>query len=118
MRRSGINNPTDCRICRLSQINTCSSSHASRSSQFVSGLLLAGPCAESDVVLELKETRSGNRRQLRFVAPMAGETSTEPREGTGLRYVRARLEEAYGAAWSLTSGAGPAGWTTEIEVPA
>jgi hypothetical protein len=36
-------------------------------------------------------------------------------EGTGLRYVRARLEESFPGRWTLRSGLTPAGWQTEIE---
>lgn len=37
-------------------------------------------------------------------------------EGTGLRYVRARLEESFPGRWSLQAGAVPEGWRTTIEV--
>ena len=39
-----------------------------------------------------------------------------PREGTGLRYVRARLEESFAGRWSLASGPIPGGWRTEIRI--
>ena len=38
------------------------------------------------------------------------------REGTGLRYVKARLEESFPAAWTLAGAAVPEGWETVIEV--
>lgn len=38
------------------------------------------------------------------------------REGTGLRYVKARLEESFPAAWALAGAAVPEGWETVIEV--
>ncbi len=40
-----------------------------------------------------------------------------PAEGTGLRYIKARLEESFTAAWSLASHPSPSGWETIITVP-
>jgi hypothetical protein len=37
-----------------------------------------------------------------------------PREGTGFRYVRTRLEEAFPGRWSLKSGPVPDGWQVEL----
>jgi hypothetical protein len=37
-------------------------------------------------------------------------------EGTGLRYVRTRLEESYPGAWSLQAGAEETGWKVKIEI--
>ncbi|HYD85814.1 MAG TPA: histidine kinase [Opitutus sp.] len=44
--------------------------------------------------------------------------ASAPTEGTGLRYIKARLEESFTGAWSLTSRAVPAGWETVIVIPA
>ncbi len=41
-----------------------------------------------------------------------------PTDGTGLRYIKARLEESFTAAWSLASHPSPSGWETVITVPA
>lgn len=38
------------------------------------------------------------------------------REGTGLRYVKARLEESFPGRWSLRSGPTAEGWQTDIEL--
>ena len=40
------------------------------------------------------------------------------REGTGLRYVKARLEESFTGQWILTSAPVPGGWETVIEIRA
>jgi hypothetical protein len=37
-----------------------------------------------------------------------------PREGTGLRYIKARLEESFTGQWSIESGATTDGWATTI----
>ena len=37
-------------------------------------------------------------------------------DGTGLRYIKARLEESYGTHWHLVSAPFPDGWRTVIEV--
>jgi len=39
-------------------------------------------------------------------------------EGTGSRYLRARLEEAFPGAWNLSDGPTEEGWTTVVEMPA
>ena len=64
----------------------------------------------------LAEERVGGRRRLVLRAPLAGE-AREGREGGGLRYVRARLEEAFPGRWTLTSGAEDGAWVTRIELP-
>ena len=38
------------------------------------------------------------------------------REGTGLRYVKARLEESFAGRWTLTAGPVAEGWQTVIEI--
>jgi hypothetical protein len=38
------------------------------------------------------------------------------KEGTGLRYIRARLEESFTGRWTLTAGPVPEGWETVIEI--
>ena len=74
----------------------------------------------SDPRVELtlrSETRNGRRRYV-FEAPLGDDAGPpeEVREGTGLRYVRARLEEAYGDRWSLASGPAGSSWRTEITI--
>lgn len=54
-----------------------------------------------------------------FFSP--GEVQTEPARpmgGTGLRYVKARLEESFPGRWSLRSGETAGGWETVIEIGA
>ena len=56
-----------------------------------------------------------------FDAPLgeAGDEETERAgEGTGLRYVRTRLREAFGSSWQLSSGPAEGYYRTEIVVPA
>ena len=38
------------------------------------------------------------------------------REGTGLRYVKARLEESFADRWTMTAGPVEGGWRTVIEL--
>ncbi len=56
---------------------------------------------------------------VRYTLTARGErqaAAAEPREGTGLRYVRARLEESFTGAWSLAGVPVPEGWETMIEL--
>ena len=48
--------------------------------------------------------------------PRNGHASAADREGTGLRYVKARLRESFGTAWSLTSTPQNGAWTTVIDL--
>ena len=74
------------------------------------------------VELMLRETVDGGRRRLVLRAPLVGGDGHDGREGGGLGYVRARLEEAFPGAWTLASGAEPGDegrqWVTRIDVPA
>ncbi len=45
----------------------------------------------------------------------AKQTTPSP-YGTGLKYIRARLEESFPQRWRLTSSPGAAGWQTEIHI--
>ncbi len=47
--------------------------------------------------------------------PQAG---PPPKDGTGLRYVKARLEESFAGRWSLHAGPVAEGWRTVIEIGA
>jgi hypothetical protein len=46
----------------------------------------------------------------------AAERSAPVREGTGLRYIKARLAESFGHRWSVAGGPVPDGWETIIEI--
>lgn len=72
------------------------------------------------VVLTLgAEPAEGGDRRYVFSAPYGGDRgeSAEPKEGTGLRYVRARLQESLGSRWTLTSGPSGDSWRTELTIP-
>ncbi len=69
----------------------------------------------------------GAQRPANATAPAAGTaaaTATEPIaavdaatvEGTGSRYVKARLEESFSGRWTFNSGPTPHGWETTIEL--
>ena len=64
--------------------------------------------------LESESLHDGWRYTLR--APRNGHAPASDREGTGLRYVKARLRESFGDAWSLTSTPRNGTWTTVIEL--
>ncbi|NTX15596.1 histidine kinase [Myxococcus sp. CA051A] len=69
---------------------------------------------ESSLVAE----GTGPRRRYVFLAPPGTGTRPGGGEGTGSRYLRARLEEAFPGAWRLEDGPTDAGWRTRVEVPA
>ncbi|QSQ16853.1 histidine kinase [Myxococcus landrumensis] len=58
------------------------------------------------------------RRRYVFLAPLGTGTRQGGGEGTGSRYLRARLEEAFPGAWGLQDGPTESGWMTRVEVPA
>ena len=71
---------------------------------------------------QLVEARRGGRRRYTFTAPAGVGATPAPipvfGEGTGSRYLRARLEEAFPGAWNLSDGPTEEGWTTVVEMPA
>ena len=69
------------------------------------------------VTFTLKESRTNKGRQLTLQTPLAGEQPSEFKEGGGLKYVRARLEEAAPGQWHLTSQKVQDHWKTVIELP-
>ncbi len=64
----------------------------------------------------LRMTVNGSDVRYTFISPGEVKARTKPGAGTGLRYVRARLEESFPGAWSFVHGATDAGWVTTIEV--
>ena len=52
---------------------------------------------------------------LTYAAPMQPATGTR-KEGTGLKYVKARLTESYQTAWAFTSEPAPHGWKNTITI--
>ena len=71
----------------------------------------------AEVEFVLTEERVRDVRRYVFDAPCSA-PPCEATEGTGLRYVKARLEESYPGRWSLHTGSAGAFWRTTIEVPA
>ncbi len=62
---------------------------------------------------EQPETEGGLR--FSFLSPgRTREPAARPAGGTGLRYVKARLEESFPGRWSLTQGAVADGWETVV----
>jgi hypothetical protein len=68
------------------------------------------------VVFTLSATSEGERVRYVFTAPHTGSGGARP-EGTGLRYIRARLQESLGDDWSLTAGPTDGLWRTELTMP-
>jgi hypothetical protein len=73
-------------------------------------------CDGGGVTLFLREDRLKTGRRYTFITPWDGSTSPEFEEGTGLRYVKARLEESFPERWSLSSEPSENRWCTTIEI--
>jgi LytS/YehU family sensor histidine kinase len=74
-----------------------------------------GCFAEGPVRLTLDAERAGTCRRYRFVSPEVAPLPAS-REGTGSRYLRARLQESYGGRWRVRAGPCATGWETVIEI--
>jgi hypothetical protein len=77
--------------------------------------------AYRDTAVEFVLRASPVDRATRYVfeAPRAGANGAgDPREGTGTRYIRARLQESFGDGWSFTAGPRAGVWQTSILMPA
>jgi hypothetical protein len=71
------------------------------------------------VTMKLTRRVERNRAVYTFEAPAdGGEAGEREHGGAGSRYIRARLREAWGEAWSFRQGRQGASWRAEIEVPA
>ena len=67
--------------------------------------------------LEMASPRGSSAARYTFHSP--GAVQTDPSRaagGTGLRYVKARLEESFPGRWSLRSEPAPYGWLTHIDI--
>jgi hypothetical protein len=72
--------------------------------------------AAPTVCFRLEGERLGDGWRYTLHAPLNGRAPAIGREGTGLRYVKARLRESVGDAWSLTSTPRNGTWATTIEL--
>jgi len=68
------------------------------------------------IILTLSAAPEGERVRYVFTAPSAGSASPGA-EGTGMRYIRARLQESLGDDWSFAAGPAEGLWRTEITIP-
>ena len=85
----------------------------------VENAITHGRHTDKKIEFRLREESSDGRRRYVFSSPLSapnGERSF--REGTGLRYIKARLQESFGDNWTLSSRADGSWWTTGILVPA
>ena len=73
----------------------------------------------SHVQFQLTAKRQDGFIVYTFLAPTAPSTGpvAEPTDGTGFRYIKARLQESYGANWMFHSGADANLWITELKIP-
>lgn len=70
-----------------------------------------------DTTFILQETRQDGRRSLTLTSPITHALREPRQEGGGLRYIKARLEEAAPEQWSLDAGPKNNNWVTNIELP-
>ncbi|HUR59961.1 MAG TPA: histidine kinase [Opitutaceae bacterium] len=79
--------------------------------------------SEGRIDFDLQVERRGSTTRYALLArgqrqsiPKSPPSEAAPKEGTGLRYIRARLEESFPGRWTLSAGPVPEGWETVIEV--
>ncbi|MDQ8187491.1 histidine kinase [Pelagicoccus sp. SDUM812002] len=71
---------------------------------------------QGHIVFQLRETASKRQRQFEFSAPYLGSETTPPPDGTGIKYIKARLAESY-PNWSFEHGPQDTRWVTKIQLP-
>ncbi|MDX1643026.1 MAG: histidine kinase [Thermoanaerobaculia bacterium] len=75
------------------------------------------PAGARAVEISLRAERCDGARRYVVEAPLDPDDSAEAgEEGTGLRYVRARLEEAFGRGWELRAGPVGGVWRTVVTI--
>lgn len=74
------------------------------------------PIAGSHRFLLRSEPANGGVRYVFFSPGNVRLDPSRPKGGSGLRYVRARLDESWSGAWTLAQQAVPGGWETVIEL--
>ena len=78
-----------------------------------------GPVRDGERTLRLTEARlADGRRVIELLSPVSQlpTARTGVTEGTGTRYVKARLEESHPGRWHFETGPVPNGWRTRIEI--
>jgi LytS/YehU family sensor histidine kinase len=83
------------------------------------GITHGGPARDGDRVLRLTEVQiSDGRRVIELYSPVSQPPapSVAIAEGTGTRYVKARLEESFPGRWHFETGPVPGGWRARIEI--
>ena len=79
--------------------------------------LTHGTFTTGHVEFVLERTQNDGVRQYRVLSPEATVGIRDRgSEGTGLRYVRARLEESFPGRWSLMTGPRSDGWETVMQI--
>lgn len=76
------------------------------------------PNADGKVVfaLDYQQTTKGEEYRLQTIAPIRPSTNDRLREGTGSRYIKARLQESYQDRWSYISQPTANGWEMIIKI--
>jgi hypothetical protein len=69
-----------------------------------------------DFVLRVEKREAETRYVLLAHGARQPSTSPQAKEGTGLRYIKARLEESFTGKWTLESGPVSEGWETVVEI--
>jgi hypothetical protein len=79
--------------------------------------LTHGRFSTNDVEFVLKRCGGAQNREYRLLSPEAiAEPQARVDEGTGLRYVRARLEESWPGRTRVTGGVTALGWETVVQI--
>jgi hypothetical protein len=79
--------------------------------------LTHAPAGGEERVFRLRVEKEVGRTRLIFHSPGTSENKMDPAGGgTGLRYVKARLEESFAGRWSVESNEVEDGWRTIVEI--
>ena len=81
------------------------------------GITHNAPDKEGKLFFDL-EYRQEVESQCYILKVTGANRTVNPEEGTGLKYVRSRLDESFGDAWSMESGPVDDGWETKIYLDA
>ncbi|MEM9545075.1 MAG: histidine kinase [Bacteroidota bacterium] len=74
--------------------------------------------SQEEITFKVAQTKTGSKAKIEFFSPGQNINLVDKIEdGTGIKYIKARLSESYGNDWQFESKRAENGWNSEIIIP-